>query len=45
VRDLNMNIDSFPGNVVANMFKFAKMEFFQLDANDSAARQPVKVSF
>lgn len=45
VRDLNMNIDSFPGNVVAQMFSFSKMEFFQLDAQDAAARQPVTVSF
>ncbi len=45
VRDLNTSIDSFPGNILAGMFKFSKMEFFQLDASDAAARQPVAVSF
>lgn len=47
VRDLNTGIESFPGNVVANMFpgKFSKMEFFELDEADSAARQPVEVKF
>ena len=43
VRDLNIGIESFPGNIIANTFKFAKQEFFEL--GDEAARNPVKVSF
>src|SRR5471030_1882572 len=45
VRDLNVKIQSFPGNVIAGMFHFAKMDFFQLDASDAAAREPVAVQF
>lgn len=45
VRDLNTSIEMFPGNVIAGMFKFTKQEFFELDANDTAAKEPVKVSF
>lgn len=45
VRDLNVRIESFPGNVIAGMFHFNKMEFFQLDATDAAARNPVSVQF
>lgn len=43
VRDLNTSIESFPGNVIAGMFNFAKQEFFEL--SDEAAKEPVKVSF
>ena len=43
VRDLNIGIETFPKNIIANMFKFAKMEFFQLE--EVEAREPVKVSF
>lgn len=45
VRDLNTAIESFPGNIIAGMFAFAKMELFELGAGEEAARQPVKVSF
>ncbi len=45
VRDLNVAVDSFPQSVVAGMFKFSKMEFFELEAGQEAAREPVKVSF
>lgn len=44
VRDLNISVDTFPGNVVAKIFSFSKMEFFDLDQNE-AAREPVKVQF
>ena len=44
VRDLNTAVESFPGNLIAKMFNFAKQEFFQLDEN-AAAKEPVKVSF
>ncbi len=45
VRDLNTSVDSFPGNIIAGQFKFSKMEFYQLDASDAAAKEPVKVNF
>lgn len=43
VRDLNIAIESFPGNLIAGMFKFAKMELFEL--TEEAAREPVAVKF
>lgn len=45
VRDLNIKVSSFPSNIVANMFHFDKMGFFELDDADAAARQPVEVKF
>lgn len=43
VRDLGIAVDSFPGNIIAKMFNFAKKEFFELE--EEAARQPVAVKF
>ena len=43
VRDLNIQIESFPANIIANMFRFAKMEFFEIE--EEAAKEPVKVKF
>ena len=43
VRDLNIKIESFPANIIASMFSFKKMEFFELA--EAAAREPVKVQF
>ena len=43
VRDLNIKIESFPANTVANIFRFAKMDFFEIE--EAAAREPVKVKF
>ena len=45
MRDLNTSIQSFPGNVIASMFRFEPREFFELGEADAAAREPVKVSF
>lgn len=45
VQDLNTALQSFPGNVIGSSFHFQKMDLFQLDAADAAAREPVKVSF
>jgi LemA protein len=45
VRDLNTSLQSFPGNVIADIFHFEPKEFFELDGADEAARNPVKVSF
>lgn len=44
VRDLNTAIEMFPGNVIASMFKFAKMDFFELE-QDSVEKEPVAVKF
>lgn len=43
VRDLNTGIESFPGNVIAGIFKFSAMQFFELD--NEAAKNPVEVKF
>jgi LemA protein len=45
VNDLNTSLESFPGNVVGNMFKFEKRDFFELDEGQQDAREPVKVNF
>lgn len=44
VRDLNIALEQFPGNVIGNAFHFTKMEFFELP-EDSVAKEPVKVQF
>ncbi|KKU85681.1 MAG: LemA family protein [Parcubacteria group bacterium GW2011_GWA1_47_9] len=44
VMDINTRIEQFPSNVIANLFSFAKEEFFDLD-EVPAQREPVKVSF
>jgi len=44
VRDFNTSVESFPGNLIAGMFGFSKMEFFDLPDND-AAQNPVEVKF
>jgi LemA protein len=45
VRDLNTSLQTFPGNLIAGMFHFAKMDYFQLDEASAAARNPVEVKF
>jgi LemA protein len=46
VRDLNIGIESFPQNVIANMFKFGKKGFFELDESETEAVQEApKVDF
>ncbi|MFC1629832.1 LemA family protein [Patescibacteria group bacterium] len=42
VRDLNIKIESFPANVVANLFNFGKMEFFEIEGE---AREMPEVKF
>jgi LemA protein len=44
VRDLNIKVQSFPQNIIAGMFKFVKMEFFELEEG-SEANEPVSVKF
>jgi len=43
VRDMNTLIETFPSNIIANMFKFMKREFFEIE--NEAAKQNVKVEF
>jgi len=46
VRELNVAVQEFPSNVVANMFGFARAEFFELDdAEAEAVKQAPKVEF
>lgn len=44
VRDLNIQIEVFPSNIIANAFKFTKRNFFELEETE-AAKEPVKVQF
>ncbi len=44
VRDLLIALQSFPGNVIGNLFSFSEMPYFELPEN-STEREPVKVSF
>ncbi|MEX0917748.1 MAG: LemA family protein [Candidatus Paceibacterota bacterium] len=44
VRDLGIALESFPTNVIGNMFKFEDREFFELEEN-STERENVKVDF
>lgn len=43
VRDLNTAVETFPNNLIASFFRFAKMEFFELE--DENAKEPVSVNF
>lgn len=43
VRDLSTSLQSFPGNIVGNMFGFKESEYFEL--TEEAAKEPVKVRF
>ena len=42
-RNLNIVVESFPSNLVANMFKFVQAEYFEID--DVADRAVPQVSF
>jgi LemA protein len=42
---LNTKLEMFPSNIIGKFFNFAKQEFFKLDENEQAAKQPVKVQF
>jgi LemA protein len=43
VRNLNTTIESFPTNLIASLFHFSKVEFY--DIGDAAARNVPKVDF
>jgi LemA protein len=45
VRDFNTKLQVFPTNVFAGMLGFTARKFFELDASEAAARQPVDVDF
>lgn len=44
VRDLNTGLESFPNNIIGNMFHFKKQEFFELE-DGAEARESVEVKF
>ncbi len=44
VRDFNTAIQTFPGNMMANMFRFKEMDLFQLEEGNEA-KEPVSVKF
>ena len=43
VMDMNIKVEAFPGNIIASMFSFAKMDLFEL--KEEVAKEPVKVQF
>jgi len=45
VMNLNTAVESFPSNIIANMFKFTQRDFFELGEGESAAKEPVQVKF
>lgn len=45
VTEYNTKLQTVPTNIFANLFGFKQSEFFELDASDAAARNPVNVSF
>jgi LemA protein len=44
-RDFNNLITQFPSNLIAGRFAFTPASFFELDASQTAAREPVAVKF
>lgn len=44
VRDLNIALESFPSNIIGNIFNFKSEPYFEL-AENSVEREPVKVDF
>lgn len=41
VRDMNVAVESFPSNIVANMFRFIKAEYFELENPEDRANPNV----
>jgi LemA protein len=41
----NTKLQHFPSNIIGHAFNFKNADFFKLDEGESAAKQPVKVSF
>lgn len=44
VKELNTRVETFPGNLIAKMFKFTKRDYFELGI-DSKEKEPVEVKF
>ena len=44
VRDLLIALQSFPSNIIGNMFNFSPMDYFELEEG-SVEREPIKVDF
>jgi LemA protein len=44
VRNLNVTVESFPSNIVANVFRFTKAEYFELENPAERAAPQVKFS-
>lgn len=44
VRDLKIGLQSFPGNIIGNVFHFKEEPYFELEEG-SVAKEPVAVSF
>lgn len=42
VRDKNIVVDTFPSNIVSNLFGFSRSEFFELDSEQERKRPEVK---
>jgi len=45
VQELQNALEMFPSNIVGSLFGFKTREFFELSADEQAAREPVKVQF
>lgn len=45
VTEYNTKLQTVPTNIFANMFGFAESEFFELEADEQQARNPVEVKF
>lgn len=43
VRDINIKIESFPSNIIASIFRFAKVDFFEIE--EEKVKEPIKVKF
>ncbi len=44
VRDFNTGVEMFPGNIIASMFKFSSLDYFELE-QDSVEKNPIEVKF
>lgn len=45
VRDLAIALQSFPQNLIGNLFNFTEREYFELGEDEKAAKDPVAVKF
>jgi len=44
VKEMNIQIETFPSNIIAKLFNFTKQDFFELEI-DSSEKNPVEVKF